>query len=301
MSEDDVELSAVAADAALLDALAAGAAGTADDDALTGLAALRTALDDDLALTTAPALQAAPVGDVVALRRPTGRRAGGRAAALVAGAALALSSTGVAAATYDARPGDAFYGLRTAVAGPRAEDPELLRERLDAVRRQLRSPDETTRSSARAELAEVAALLSELQPGLRGDLERRHAALMERLADSAPDGPPADAPPTGPPAGAPKDEPTQGRTPDARPEPTRTPSSTPPTQRPSATPAPAENRPSSQSVRPSPRASTSPPEQRPSPRRSQAAPSSGASSSSAGAGKPGRPSLTPSDELTAPS
>lgn len=269
--KDDLDLAAVAADAALLDALAAGTA--KDDAALAGLVQLRRALDADLAelLATAPAplvtapLQAAPVGDVVGLRRPTGGRSARRAAALVAGAALALSSTGVAAATVQARPGDAFYDLRTAVAGPRPEDPALLAERLAAVQRQVTAPDAAARERALRELAEIASLLDQLNPALRVDLVQRHAALTERLAGSAasagrgegppartPAGPPADVP-AGPPAGVqpgpaggqpdrPAGPPTTTRPPGARSE-SRAPQTAPPAQRPSAEPAPDGGRP----------------------------------------------------------
>jgi hypothetical protein len=199
---DDLDLSAVAADAALLDALAGGVASDTDD--LAGLAALRAALDTDLqAVLSTPS----PAPAVLGLHAPgSPSRRSRRAAVLLAGAALALSSTGVAAATYEARPGDAFYGLRTAVAGPRAEDPTLLRERLDAVERQLQSPQGAD-DAAREELADVAALLSTLGPRLRADLAQRHAALTEQLAASETGRPgaagerPGATSPGGPPAG----------------------------------------------------------------------------------------------------
>lgn len=287
---DDLDLSAVAADAALLDALSAGTATDADD--LAGLAALRAALDEDLSdLIAAPAQVSAPAATpagsapvVLGLHRPSSRsRRSRQAAALLAGAALALSSTGVAAATYEARPGDAFYGLRTAVAGPRAEDPALLRERLDAVQERL--DDAPASEDAADELAEVAALLSRLDPSQRGDLAQRLSTLTEQLAASATPRPGAAGegsdparpagPPQGVPAGPPADAPATGRPEGPRPEPTRGEGSTPPS-RPTAPPSaqPDPPRATSQPGRPTPdqaEPEAEEPAQEPQPRRTQGA------------------------------
>jgi hypothetical protein len=182
---DDVDLSAVAADAALLDALAAGSLAADGAAGLAGLVRLRSAVDSDLQAALDPPAPSSTAGTVVALRRPTQRA--GRATAVAAGVVLALTSSGMAAATYDAHPGDPLYGLRTAVAGPRAEDPRLLDQRLDAVQRRLEQADgdaAATQEAGRV-LAEVQALIAQLDPELRTSLAARHAALQERLVAAA--------------------------------------------------------------------------------------------------------------------
>jgi hypothetical protein len=306
---DDLDLSAVAADAALLDALAVGAASDLDD--LAGLGALRAALDEDLSdlLAATPGPVSTPAGSapvVLGLHRPTARtRRSRQAAALLAGAALALSSTGVAAATYEARPGDAFYGLRTAVAGPRAEDPALLRERLDAVQERLEQAPGAD-SAAAEELAEVAALLATLDPALRSDLSQRLAALTEQLATSRAGAagevtgtPPPAGPPQTVPTGPPADGPADGRPEQVRPEPTRGPGATSPSR--PAAPSSAQPEPpraTPEPDRPSPRENapkSDKPAEQPAPRGTQ-----GARPSEEPAQEPAQEPAPPADEARAP-
>jgi hypothetical protein len=201
-----VDLAAVRADDALLDAIAGGAIsggfgasgdvfgrpGQDDDDLAAILAAWKADIEADPMpelVSLDEASEAVEAGHAARDRRAS--RARRRMPFAVAAAAIAVALSGLTVAVHSAQPGDAMFGLTKVLFSEHADNAqkaEQARATIDQANTAIRNGDPAT---AKSLLQSAAGQIQAAQPADQPALQQQREDALKSLAPAAPSEPPS--------------------------------------------------------------------------------------------------------------